>query len=153
VARLHLLDTNILIQLARGKEIGQRVDARFGLRASPIRPLICCVTLGEVWALAARWNYGPAKRSVIQDMLDNAMIIDINDPLVVKAYVEIYQLLHELSAGSRTNIGENDLWIAAATRATEATLLTTDRHFDPLDPSLIRREWIDPTPQLDETLR
>lgn len=143
---LHLLDTNILILLARGKAIAQQIDARFALRASANRPLICCVTLGEIWAFAERRGYGETKRRVIQEMLDNSVIVDIHDPAVVAAYVEVYQFLHKLPGGARTNIGENDLWIAAATRASRSTLLTTDKHFDPLNPEMISREWIDTRP-------
>ncbi len=150
---LHLLDTNILILLARGKAIAHRTDARFGLRASATRPLICCVSLGEVWALAEKWGYGAPKRAVIHEMLDNSVIIDIHDPQVVKTYVEVYQFLHQLPGGARTNIGENDLWIAAATRATGATLLTMDKHFDPLHPAIISREWIDTRPPPREATR
>jgi tRNA(fMet)-specific endonuclease VapC len=41
-------------------------------------------------------------------------------------------------------IGENDTWIAATAHATRARLLTTDTDFDPLDPSFLVRDWIDP---------
>jgi hypothetical protein len=34
------------------------------------------------------------------------------------------------------------MWIAAAARATDATLLTTDRHFIPLFPDTVRGAYI-----------
>jgi predicted nucleic acid-binding protein len=41
---LILLDTNVLIHLVRGKELGQRIDADFALassaRSSPLSPLV-----------------------------------------------------------------------------------------------------------------
>jgi len=49
--------------------------------------------------------------------------------------------------GART-IGQNDLWIAAAAKATGATLLTTDRDFDHLDPTQLQRIHIDPASRL-----
>ena len=42
-------------------------------------------------------------------------------------------------------MGKNDLWIAATAMATGATLLTTDKDFDHLDPTFLTRDWIDPT--------
>lgn len=49
---LYLLDTNVLLFLARGGALGQHIDARFGLRAARQRPLVCVVSHGEVWVLA-----------------------------------------------------------------------------------------------------
>lgn len=45
--RLVLLDTNVLIHLVRGNAIGRAIDARYGLRARPERPLISMVTVGD----------------------------------------------------------------------------------------------------------
>jgi hypothetical protein len=39
-------------------------------------------------------------------------------------------------------IGQNDCWIAAAARATDALLLTNDRDFDPLEGRFIRRAYV-----------
>lgn len=38
------------------------------------------------------------------------------------------------------------MWIAAATRASDSTLLTLDKDFDPLDGAMIRRFYIDRKP-------
>ena len=37
-----------------------------------------------------------------------------------------------------------DRWIAATAKAADATLLTTDKDFDPLHPRYVERIWIDP---------
>jgi tRNA(fMet)-specific endonuclease VapC len=42
------------------------------------------------------------------------------------------------------NMQKNDLWIAAAARASDAILLTTDRDFDHLPLALVKHEFIDP---------
>lgn len=141
---LFLLDTNVLLALIRGRELGSRIDARFGLRSSPVKPLACIVSHGELWALAAvnRWN--DARREEIRAMLENVVTLGISDSEVIDAYVEVYSVLRRVPSGSRTNSGENDMWIAAASRAASAILLTTDRHFDPLHPTVISREYIDP---------
>ena len=41
-------------------------------------------------------------------------------------------------------MGKNDLWIAATTVSLGATLLTTDRDFDELDPLFLKRDWVSP---------
>jgi len=41
-------------------------------------------------------------------------------------------------------MGKNDLWIAATAHVTGATLLTTDKDFDHLDPQFLVRVWINP---------
>jgi predicted nucleic acid-binding protein len=41
-------------------------------------------------------------------------------------------------------VSDNDVWIAACTSAADATLLTTDRDFDPLVGRYLDRVWIDP---------
>lgn len=135
----YLLDTGVLLLLVRGGEVARNLDAAFGLRASTFRPLICCVSVGELWALAEMNNYGAEKRGVVQTTIDNTVVVDINDPVVVACYVEIYKALRGLS---RT-MGQNDMWIAAAARAANATLLTVDRDFDPLHPDVITRELIE----------
>lgn len=135
----YLLDTNILILLVRSGDVGREIDRRFSLRASATRPLICGVTLGEIWALAEVWSYGAEKRRLIQEIVDSCVVVPIDDPLVVQGYVKVYKVLRAAPGGSRTSSGENDMWIAAATRAAGATLLTTDKHFDLLDPTVIRR--------------
>src|SRR5262249_11886634 len=55
--------------------------------------------------------------------------VDIDQPAVLDAYVEFewFSLRHP---GGARNMGKNDLWIAAATKATGATLLTTDTDFN-----------------------
>jgi tRNA(fMet)-specific endonuclease VapC len=66
--------------------------------------------------------------------------VPLDYPGVVEAYARIDAHCRRLG----TPIGENDTWIAAATYATGARLLTTDRDFDHLSPTFITREWIDP---------
>ena len=142
----YLLDTGVLLLLVRGGETARRLDASFSLRSSPFRPLICSVSIGELWALAETNDYGAEKRRAIQLVIDDTVTIDINDPLVVAGYVEVYKTLRGFPKGSRTSIGDNDKWIAVAARATDATLLTLDTDFDPLHPGVIERVLI-PNPR------
>lgn len=135
----YLLDTGVLLALLRGEELGRRIDAAYGLRASRLRPLVCVVSHGEILAMNRANKLGDKRLKAAERALAELTTIDLHDEDVLRAYSEIYAHLREHPKGSRTNIGENDLWIAAATRASGATLLTLDRDFDPLDPAMIHR--------------
>jgi predicted nucleic acid-binding protein len=140
---LYLLDTNVLLFLARGGRLGQDIDERFGLRTARQRPLVCVVSHGEVWVLARRNGWGEAKRAALRNLVDNVVTVDINHPRVIDAYVEL-DLVSQAHRDGARNIGKNDLWIAAAARAAGATLLTTDNDFDHLIPDHLAGVVIDP---------
>lgn len=135
-----VLDTNVVVQLFRGNEIGKRIEAQFGLFAASIPPLLSVVSLGAARSLARQWSWGPDKIAHLHALLLKLVIIDINREPVVANYVEIDH--YSRSVGRK--MSQNDLCIAAVAAATEATLLTTDRDFDHLDPSLVQLVWIDP---------
>lgn len=48
MAESYVLDTNILLLLARGKERGQEIATRYGLLAPGLRPLVSVVSHGEL---------------------------------------------------------------------------------------------------------
>jgi predicted nucleic acid-binding protein len=87
-------------------------------------------------------GFDEARRRVLEETLDAVVTVDISDDLVIESYAEIYETLRRHPKGSRTNVGENDMWIAAATRAAGATLLTIDGDFDSLYPNMIDRVYI-----------
>lgn len=130
---LYLLDTTVLLALVRGKELGSHIDQRFGLSGARQRHLICIVSHGELWVLARRNNWGPGRCQALQTMLDNVVTVHLDHPSVIEAYVHLDLYSHTHPQGDR-NMGKNDLWIAAAARASGATLLTTDRDFAHLIP-------------------
>lgn len=143
-APLYLLDTSVLIALVRQGPLGEYIDTTYRLRATPFRPLVCAVTHGEAWTVAERLNWGAEKRQYLQEALDDVVTVDIHDKAVFENYVMVWRALREAPKGSRTNIGENDIWIAAVARTTNATLLTTDPDFDTLHPSVVTRVYISP---------
>lgn len=145
---LHLLDTNILIALMTGRELGQYIDATYALRASKQRSLVCSVTHGELWALAHVNKFGEPKRQAIRDMLDSLVTIDIGNAAIVEAYVAVYAAFRDHPKGSRVNVGENDMWIAATARTAGAILLTTDKHFLPLFSGVVEGVHIPTTSRL-----
>ncbi len=141
---LYLLDTNVVLALVRGRALGAFIDARFRLSAARRRPAISVVTHGEVRVLAGRNGWGEAKLAVLQGALDALVTVDVNVAEVIDAYVEIDIFSQQMPGGAR-NMGKNDLWIAACAKASGATLLTTDRDFDHLDPDLLTVVYIDPS--------
>lgn len=139
-SRLLLLDTNIVIHLTRGGAIGQAIDDRFQLRARPERPLLSEVTLGEAMAFAQYRGWGEARGVMLSGLLRELVIVDIRSRAVLDRYAEIDTFLKRNGRA----VSDNDVWIAACASAAAATLLTTDRDFDPLHGTYLERVWIDP---------
>ena len=133
-----------VLTLVRGNALATFVNGKFGLRALKVRPMISVVTHGEVRVLAARNGWGDRKLSALQNALNNLVTVDINHSDVLDAYVEIDLFSQSHPDGAR-NMGKNDLWIAACTKASGATLLTTDKDFDHLASGLQSLEYVDPS--------
>lgn len=140
---LYLLDTSILLHLIRGKSTGSYIDTTYKLRAQRYTPLICVVTHGEIWSLAREHAWGEQKQLALEVMLSNLVTVDVNSDAVIAAYVDIEEASRRVPGGA-VNMGKNDLWIAAATKVSGATLLTCDRDFDHLDSGQISHVYIDP---------
>jgi predicted nucleic acid-binding protein len=140
-APLYLLDTCVLLALIRGKALGRRIEASFHLREQRYRPLICVVSHGEIWVTAKSNDWGAPKLDALKKMLDNLVTVDIT-AAVIRSYVDIDLFSRALKPA--VNMQKNDLWIAAAARASDAILLTTDRDFDHLPLALVKHEFIDP---------
>lgn len=74
----YLLDTNILVHLIRGKAIGKSIEANFGLQATLNRSLICVVTVGEMYSLVRKWNWGQGALARLHHLLGQVVWVDIN---------------------------------------------------------------------------
>jgi tRNA(fMet)-specific endonuclease VapC len=135
----YLLDTNILVHLIRGKAVGLAIEAHFGLRGALHRCVISVVTVGEMYALARQWTWGPAKLADLNKLLSQVVSVDVNHPDILAAYGE----LDDLSDRAGRSMGKNDVWIAATAKVSGATLLTTDADFDHLHPAHLNRIRID----------
>ena len=138
---LILLDTNILVHLVRGKELGNRIDADYQLRARIERPLISVISIGESLALTRKWNWGQGKIDALKRLFTQLVIVDINRPSILDKYTEISAWLE----ANGLPLPQNDIWIAATASVTDSYLLTTDTDFDRLHPAFIKREWVDQT--------
>lgn len=141
--RLYLLDTNVILALVRGKALGLYLDQRFGLRRSSQRPLVSVVSLGEARVLAERNGWGSTKLEALSNAFASLVVVDIHHPAVIDAYVE-FDLVSQSHSGGARNMGKNDLWIAACSKAAGATLLTTDNDFSHLIPVHLVGEVINP---------
>ena len=128
---VYLLDTNIVLHMVRGGDLGKHLAATFGLTSTVNRPLVSVVTHGELLLIAARNGWGKEKRAALENALDNLVTIDLNDRAVLSAYVEV-QVYSGQSAGGSRELKANDGWIVACAKAADATLLTTDRDFSHL---------------------
>ena len=139
----YILDTNIVIRLIRNDALGQQIDAKYNLRATPASSMVCVVTVGELLAFARKLGWGQKKLDALQKMLDELVCLDINREEIIAAYGEIDHFSEKVVKPA-CPMGQNDMWIAATAKATGATLLTTDKDFNHLDGTHISRIWIDP---------
>lgn len=137
--RILLLDTSILLHLVRDSRVGRSIESRFRLRTRVERPLISIITLGEMLAFVKRGNWGSWKRSVLDELLQDVVVMGISDR-VLETYAEIDTYL----VRTGKPIQQNDIWIAATAIASGAHLLTTNKDFNPLYPAYLDRTWIDP---------
>jgi tRNA(fMet)-specific endonuclease VapC len=136
-----LLDTSIVIHLARGGVAAERLEARFGFRSRALTPSISAITVGELLAFAERNDWGARKRESLQQLIGNLIVVDVRRPGVLRTYAALDTHLKRFG----TPMGQqNDVWIAATAAATGAVLVTADRDFDVLHPAHVQREWVDP---------
>lgn len=137
---MYLFDTNILVHLIRGKTAGLGMVASFGLQSGYGQCVISVVTVGEMYALARKWNWGPQKVADLERLLAQIVWVDINHLDILSVYGE---LDYESEVIGR-RMGKNDLWIAATAKVSGADLLTTDGDFDHLHPFHLTRIRADP---------
>ena len=128
--QLVLLDTQIIVHLARGNEFGRRIDEQFQLISRAERALFSTVTEGELFGLALGWHWGEKKLARLHEILAELVRVESSLPQVVEAYAYLYH------AGTRSGhkTGENDLWIAATAKAVGAVLLSDDNGFRWMNP-------------------
>ena len=144
----YLLDTNVVIALVRGNELGRYLDATYGLSAPGTDPEVSIVTVGELVAFAGKAAWGAAKWAALAQRLTTLTAHDV-DAQFVTAYGEIDTASHAIGH----KMGKNDIWIAATARVRNLTLLTTDKDFDHLHPGWITLEWVDPNSKLPDEHR
>ena len=132
------LDTNVLVHWIRQNDTGIQLRDTYRLHERADRPIYSTIVEGEIRALAKIWNWGSAKLTSLGEILAELVRVDAGLPDVVKAYAEIYAADQ---AGGR-NTGQNDMWIAATTKAAGAVLLTCDDDCVWMNPGLVAVEYV-----------
>ncbi len=121
-----LLDTGVVLHATRqNSPVSKALDQQFGLSTSRFRPAICEVSIGELLAFTLSDKWGERRKAILEAQIRKALVIPLSHP-------GIYQRFAEVSSAMRASgvaIGQNDVWIAAATITAGFTLLTTDRGF------------------------
>lgn len=135
---LLILDTTILVHWVRQDRTGQYLKNTYALDERPERPLFSTISEGEIVGLAKCWRWGEAKLKALGTLINELIRFEVSLPEVIEAYSELY--FEDQRLGRST--GENDLWIASCAKVTGAILLTCDKDFLWLSPSLIRVEHI-----------
>ena len=100
-------------------------------------PIYSTIVEGELRALARVWNWGKSNLELMEEILAELVRVDAGLPDVVKGYGEIYAV--DQAGGHNT--GQNDMWIAATTKAAGAVLLTCDVDCVWMNPSLVAAEY------------
>ena len=145
---LFLLDTNVLIQMVRGKKT--YFVERFSLDDPSNISVISLVTSADVLSFSMQYRWGEKRWQDAQKLILEFPPTDINDPNIIKRYAEIDtfskgKLLSRPLIGSSRTMGKNDLWIAATASVINATLITTDKDFDHLDPHFLKVAFVEPS--------
>ena len=142
--RDYVLDTSVLLHYTRtNSPVAAQVEADYGLLKSPFRPMICAVSLGEMLAFAKHW--GEARAGRLEAGLSEFTVIDVSRKDVLLEYAALHQY-----SKKGVNVGQNDLWIAAAANAADATVLTTDGDLLRLPPGAVKLIRVNPKTGLTE---
>jgi len=99
-----LLDTTVLLQWTRGKSQATALDQQFNLLASALRPLMCEVSLGEMWAFSRNPQWSDRQRQRLLQIEQHVTAIDISDRRVIDAYADLSTLM-PIYRRSRKNRG------------------------------------------------
>jgi tRNA(fMet)-specific endonuclease VapC len=131
-----LFDTNILMLYIRKDPQWQTIFNKFDVKNT--LNCLSVVSLGELYALSLRNEWGEKRIMQIELIKQNFTIVDINMEPIISRYADIdafSQGKHPnvTSKGSARNMGKNDLWIAATASVYDLTLLTLDGDFKHLD--------------------
>ena len=83
---------------------------------------------GEVIGLARYLNWGADRLDRLRELFGELVRIDSCHPVVIDSYGHIYADARKLGE-YKGPMSQNDLWIAATTKAIDAALLTSDKGF------------------------
>ncbi|WP_423924766.1 PIN domain-containing protein [Candidatus Palauibacter sp.] len=137
-----LLDTNILLGLARKAPWAERAYQEFDLGNREVVSFTSIVCKGEILAIAEKRGWAQTKRSRLEQILHQFPTVSIDEPQIVHAYALIDAWTRGTAVDSpgvapppkpARRMGKNDLWIAATAHTAGAALLTADEDFRHVD--------------------
>ena len=140
--RRFLLDTGVLLGFVRKAPWADAAHTDHNLGSVEVMSLTSVICQGELLALSEKFGWGAKRREVLEEALDNFPILGIT-PDVVRAYALIDAWTHGKpvtaagippppSGTPAVSMKQNDIWIAASTHVSQATLLSTDKDFEHL---------------------
>lgn len=133
-----VLDTSVVVDVARNNRSGQAILETYSLKSRADRPLISVITTGEMLGIAKSQSWTSDKTKVLHELLSEFVTLELT-PEVVEAYSDLVALCRQKN---HTMGQQNDMWIAATAKVTGAVLLTGDSGFNWLNPQFIRVEYI-----------
>jgi len=143
-----VFDTNIVLFYLKDGKTKDYIERKFAPFSPPNRVIVSFVTIAEIKALALKNSWGPRRIAAVEQLLSYMAVVDVAYPQLLDNYARIdaysqcringYQ--YQFTA---RNMGKNDLWVAATTGLSGATLLTGDKDFEHLAPEYFPVEYID----------
>lgn len=137
---MFILDTNILIYLIRENTHIKKELSKLNVFPQQNAVSISIASVGEALSFALQNNWGDVKRKMVENLIVNLKPIPIVSRQLLDAYAEIDTYsksklsIKPLPIGQTARkMGKNDLWIAATTYLSKATLITTDNDFNHLN--------------------
>ncbi|HWB01502.1 MAG TPA: type II toxin-antitoxin system VapC family toxin [Verrucomicrobiales bacterium] len=115
----HLLDSNVVIAILKGKADGRRAAGRLA-EVPADQVVVCSVVEAELWYGAAKYQVAQRRRDDLRRLLAVHHSLPF-DSSCVPHYARIRHALEERGE----MIGANDLMIASIALAHDLTLITT----------------------------
>jgi len=85
----YLLDTNVVVHLARDSDLGKYIDDQFQLSDALHRAAISVITVGEMHSLASQWSWSKDKITSLDKVLEQIVWIGIDYFDLIRAYGDI----------------------------------------------------------------
>jgi predicted nucleic acid-binding protein len=147
---MYLVDTNIIIQKIRESTLWEDVSKTYFGKGVKNHGFISYVTNVELHAFAYENNWGKKKMMSLRETFKRFHTLPIENRDILNAYVQISAFSRNKHKSVRlpkkfpvSNMGKNDLWIAATAAAGQLPLITTDKDFFHLDGKFINLIFID----------
>lgn len=152
----YLWDTNILLHFLNKSVTAKQIQKRYNLLNSTNQQVISVVSIGEIKSLAKRRKWKKDKLNRLFKVLETFIIADINVEEIIERYAEIDAFsqkkminksinfsTRKMRKDIRTNMGKNDVWIAATASVLQIPLITADKDFKHLNKVFLDLKFID----------